>query len=81
MPSAGAFASTHITDAARALALEDGNSRTDAVVRLYHAAARAAAIAPIGRLVGRSKEPVVLKPRSIGEMDLKPRTETVMDDK
>jgi hypothetical protein len=71
MPAAAALASTLITDAARALALADGNPRTDAVVRLYHAEARAAAIAIIGRLVGRGKEPVVLKSRSIGETDLR----------
>ena len=71
MPAAEALASTLITDAARALALADGNSRTDAVVRLYHADARAAAIAIIRRLVGRGKEPVVLKSHSIGETDLR----------
>ena len=34
MPAAAALASTLRTDTARALALADGNSRTNAVVRL-----------------------------------------------
>jgi hypothetical protein len=63
--------STVVTDAARALALADVNCRTDAVARLYRADARAAVIAVIGRLVGRGKEPVVLKSRNIGETDLR----------
>jgi len=71
MPIGEVLAKRLVTDAARAIAREDVNCGTDRVARLYESEARAAVIAVIGRLVGRWKEPVVLKSRSAGETDLR----------
>lgn len=71
-----ALANRLVTDAARAIAREDVNCGAERVARLYQSEARAAVIAVIGRLVGRRREPVVLKSRSVGETDLR----QVLDD-
>ena len=65
-----------VTEVARAIAREDINCGTDRVARLYQSEARAAVIAVIERLIGRGKEPVVLKSRGVGETDLR----QVLDD-
>jgi hypothetical protein len=71
MPITEALANRLVSDAARAIAREDVNCGTDRVARLYQSEARAVVIAVIGRLIGRGKEPVVLKSRSVGETDLR----------
>ncbi len=70
MLAADALAGKIVVDAARTLALGDGHTGTDGLARLYQAEARAAAVAVVKRLVGRGKEPVILKSHA-GEMDLR----------